>query len=176
MDIATTGKPIKEKIEQSIHSWLDFCNAVLVLLVPVLFFPKLYLFLALVAPCNCNFLARRERSKKGGRRGEGLKGRRRREGEREGGMREERRERRREARREGGREERNVTLFHVTCHYSLRNGKLTKWIKYNYCWSKHLQPIRKPCHSNIYSLPLWVLLFQLLSSLSHSVSFSYSSR
>lgn len=143
MDIATTAKPIEEKIEQSIHSRLDFCDAVLVLLVPVLFFPKLYLFLALAAPCNCNFLARRERSKKGGRRGEGRKERRR-EGEREGGGWEKKG--RREEGREGGREERNVTLFHVTCHYSLRNGKLTKWIKYNYCWSKHLQPIRKPCH------------------------------
>lgn len=100
MDIATTAKPIEEKIEQSIHSRLDFCDAVLVLLVPVLFFPKLYLFLALAAPCNCNFLARRERSKKGGRRGEGRKERRR-EGERERGGGDERRK---EGEKKGGKE------------------------------------------------------------------------
>lgn len=41
---------------------------------------------------------------------------------------EEIREKRKEGEREGDKVGGSVSLFHVACHYSLRNMKLTKWI------------------------------------------------
>lgn len=91
--------------------------------------------------CNSSFLARKGRRKTEGRRREGAE--------------------------EVGRGE--WPSFHVTRHYSLRNGKLTKWAKYKYYWFKHLQCIAHLCHGSVCSFPIWALSFQIFSSLSHAV-------
>lgn len=135
MGTGSGAKPTEEKVKPSIHSWLDFCDSKLVLLLSRLSFPMyIILFSSSRGLCSSRFLARKERKKK-----------------------EEKKGRRKGQEKVGGRQEGNVSLFHVTCHYSLRNGNLTKCVKYKYCWSKYLQPITNLCHSNTFSSSVWAL-------------------
>lgn len=99
MGTGTGAKPTEEKVKPSIHSWLDFCDSKLVLLLSRLFFP-MYIILFSSSRGFVQFQVSGQKGKE-----------------------EERREERKKERTgEGGREARRECLF-ISCYLPLQFEK-----------------------------------------------------